>query len=107
MRDEKEERKKQARSNKQTRQSNTAHPRQSLCIFTCRIIAGRQCTLKINTVKTCINDHVYHGYIIHVVYYITVVDILVDNDVSFVFCHIIMESLLVVLGEDRTCICMI
>ena len=28
MRDEKEERKKQARSNKQTRQSNTAHPRQ-------------------------------------------------------------------------------
>ena len=30
MRDEKEERKKQARSNKQTRQSNTAHPRQSI-----------------------------------------------------------------------------
>ena len=30
MRDDKEERKKQARSNKQTRQSNTAHPRQSL-----------------------------------------------------------------------------
>ena len=30
MRDEKEERKRQARSNKQTRQSNTAHPRQSL-----------------------------------------------------------------------------
>ena len=30
MRDEKEEQKKQARSNKQTRQSNTAHPRQSL-----------------------------------------------------------------------------
>ena len=30
MTDEKEERKKQARSNKQTRQSNTAHPRQSL-----------------------------------------------------------------------------
>ena len=30
MRDEKEERKKQARSNKQTRQNNTAHPRQSL-----------------------------------------------------------------------------
>ena len=30
MRDEKEEIKKQARSNKQTRQSNTAHPRQSL-----------------------------------------------------------------------------
>ena len=30
MKDEKEERKKQARSNKQTRQSNTAHPRQSL-----------------------------------------------------------------------------
>ena len=28
MRDEKEERKKQARLNKQTRQSNTAHPRQ-------------------------------------------------------------------------------
>ena len=30
MRDEKEERKKQARSNKQTRQRNTAYPRQSL-----------------------------------------------------------------------------
>ena len=30
MRDEKEGRRKQARSNKQTRQSNTAHPRQSL-----------------------------------------------------------------------------
>ena len=30
MKDEKEERKKQTRSNKQTRQSNTAHPRQSL-----------------------------------------------------------------------------
>ena len=30
MRDEKEDRKKQARSNKQTRQSNTAHPKQSL-----------------------------------------------------------------------------
>ena len=30
MRDEKEERKKQARSNKQARQSNTVHPRQSL-----------------------------------------------------------------------------
>ena len=28
LRDEKEEKKKQARSNKQTRQSNTAHPRQ-------------------------------------------------------------------------------
>ena len=34
MRDEKEGRKKQARSNKQTRQSNTAHPRQS------RFVAG-------------------------------------------------------------------
>ena len=32
MRDEKEERKKQARSNKQTRQGNTAHPRQSLSL---------------------------------------------------------------------------
>ena len=30
MRDEKEERKKQVRSNKQTKQSNTAYPRQSL-----------------------------------------------------------------------------
>ena len=30
MRDEKERRKKQARSDKQTRKSNTAHPRQSL-----------------------------------------------------------------------------
>ena len=38
MRDEKEERKKQARSNKQTRQSNTAHPRQSLLYMYLRII---------------------------------------------------------------------
>ena len=40
MRDEKEERKKQARSNKQTRQSNTAHSRQSLFLkymFVCNI----------------------------------------------------------------------
>ena len=37
MRDEKEERKKQARSNKQTRQSNTAHPRPMYtCMYTCR-----------------------------------------------------------------------
>ena len=35
MRDEKEERKKQARSNKQTRQSNTAHP---TCTCTCIIV---------------------------------------------------------------------
>ena len=33
MRDEKEESKKQAWSNKQTRQSNTAHPRQSLFLI--------------------------------------------------------------------------
>ena len=33
MRDEKEGRKKQARSNKQTRQSNTAHPRQSMYMY--------------------------------------------------------------------------
>ena len=40
MRDENEERKKQARSSKQTRQSNTAHPRQSCtCIYsTCRSV---------------------------------------------------------------------
>ena len=38
MRDEKEERKKQARSNKQTRQSNTAHPRQSLACTCCHVL---------------------------------------------------------------------
>ena len=46
MRDEKEERKKQARSNKQTRQSNihvhVAHPRQSLFRAACTL--SRQCT---------------------------------------------------------------
>ena len=37
---EKEERKKQARSNKQTRQSNTAHPRQSLFLEKKRAASG-------------------------------------------------------------------
>ena len=44
MRDEKKERKEQARSNKQTKQSNTAHPRQSLFLrkmsCTCTSIIG-------------------------------------------------------------------
>ena len=40
MRDEKEERKKKARSNKQTRQSNTAHPRQSLFLEKCAASGG-------------------------------------------------------------------
>ena len=47
MRDEKEERKKQARSNKQTRQSNTAHPRQSLFLEHVQVHnthVGIQCT---------------------------------------------------------------
>ena len=40
MRDEKEERKKQSRSNKQTRQSNTAHPRQSLFLEKMSCLGG-------------------------------------------------------------------
>ena len=44
MRDEKEERKKQARSNKQTRQSNTAHPRQSLFLEKMSCHVHVQCT---------------------------------------------------------------
>ena len=61
MRDEKEGRKKQARSNKQTRQSNTAHPRQSLfprkmsCLGSTQthdILHSRQSTLHVH-VSTC------------------------------------------------------
>ena len=53
MRDEKEERKKQARSNKQTRQSNTAHPRHasSHCIYMYMymyLLSGQYCK-SINT----------------------------------------------------------
>ena len=40
MRDEKEERKKQARSNKQTKQSNTAQPRQSLFLRKTNCLGG-------------------------------------------------------------------
>ena len=47
MRDEKEERKKQARSNKQIRQSNTAHPRQSLFL-------EKMSCLRCREVYTCI-----------------------------------------------------
>ena len=53
MRDEKEERKKQARSNKQTRQSNTAHPRQSLflekmsCLGGTCILCIHSCTMHV------------------------------------------------------------
>ena len=38
MRDEKEERKKQARSNKQTRQSNTAHPNVHVSMYSCALV---------------------------------------------------------------------
>ena len=55
MRDEKDGRKKQARSNKQTRQSNIAHPRQSLFLrkMSCLCIG----TLQHNIVGNCSNDH--------------------------------------------------
>ena len=49
MRDEKEERKKQARSNKQTRHSNTARPRQHVQV----IVAGIGCA------QECITIHIY------------------------------------------------
>ena len=45
MRDEKEGRMKQARSNKQTRQSNTAHPRQSLFLRKMSCLRWDSCTL--------------------------------------------------------------
>ena len=77
MRDEKEGRKKQARSNNQTRQSNTAHPRQSLfqrkmsCIGwdsntrhsihvdTCIHVQMHICIYKCTHVGTCIHVHIH------------------------------------------------
>ena len=53
MRDEKEGRKKQARSNKQTRQSNTAHPRHSLFLRKMSCLGYAYLQLHINT--TCIH----------------------------------------------------
>ena len=50
MRDEKEERKKQARSNKQTRQSNTAHP---TCMCTFLECSETRDVFYIVTVGTC------------------------------------------------------
>ena len=47
MRDEKEERKKHARSNKQTRQSNTAHPRQSLFLEKMSCLGWDSCTCRL------------------------------------------------------------
>ena len=61
MRDEKEERKKQARSNKQTRQSNTAHPRQSLVHVD--YLAVHTSNNKIHLVqKSLYNTHSYTVY---------------------------------------------
>ena len=55
IRDEKEERKKQARSNKQTRQSNTAHPRQSLFLEKNELprVGLEPTTLTYNVVNGC------------------------------------------------------
>ena len=68
MRDEKEERKKQARSNKQTRQSNTAHPRQYMIYVTMSPILA---SLLYNIMHpiythTYIHTHVYVQINIHV-----------------------------------------
>ena len=49
MRDEKEERKKQARSNKQTRQSNTAHP----CTCTMNVLWVGKCHYMYNYILVC------------------------------------------------------
>ena len=57
MRDEKEERKKQARSNKQTRQSNTAHPRQSL--FHVHVNTHIYIACTVCTCTACITEHLY------------------------------------------------
>ena len=64
MRDEKEERKKQARSNKQTRQSNTAHPRQSL-VYTCILRDGLQnkCRMRVFTKEVVDNYTTLYGKI--------------------------------------------
>ena len=73
MRDEKEARKKQARSNKQTRQSNTAHPRQSLF----RAASGGTRThdtlySRQSALPTELHVHVHHGrYIYSVSFYLT------------------------------------
>ena len=57
MRDEKEERKKQAMSNKQTGQSNTAHPRQSLfrmyCTSTFTLFVNFVCKCKFVCMQSC------------------------------------------------------
>ena len=58
MRDEKEERKKQARSNKQTRQSNTAHPRQSLFLEKMSCLRWDS-NPRHSHVRTCTYIHVY------------------------------------------------
>ena len=58
MRDEKEERKKQARSNKQTRQSNTAHPRQShVHVLLSHVHMGVVTHTHVRTFHTCILQH--------------------------------------------------
>ena len=70
MRDEKEERKKQARSNKQTRQSNTAHPRQSLYKYIHIIIYYNIIHIHVYTLgkeghakHRQVQVHVYYDYI--------------------------------------------
>ena len=66
MRDEKEERKKQARSNKQTRQSNTAHPRQSLMHH--KHLASWEFTFLDFHVHTCIQYYCVIKYVLSRVY---------------------------------------
>ena len=68
MRNEKEERKKQARSNKQTRQSNTAHPHMHCtCMCTCVGEMNITCVQHVCNVRM----YVYkHKTCVHVINYI-------------------------------------
>ena len=78
MRDEKEERKKQARSNKQTRQSNIAHPRQSLFLEKMSCLGWDSCSYCLHCTK--------HVYIIYTVCLLLLQDRLRDTIVHEM-CH--------------------
>ena len=58
MRDEKEERKKQARSNNQTRQSNTAHP--CTCMYRANVASVVIVTVIVS--PACMHKRLVHSY---------------------------------------------
>ena len=74
MRDEKEERKKQVTSNKQTRQSNTAHPRQSLFLekISCPYMYMYMCTwVRVPPVAVRISDCLWCAVLLYLVVCLT------------------------------------